>query len=105
MSVSGVWHCDEVIHIYVYGASLVAQLVKYQPAMRETGFNPWVRKIPWRRDRLHTPVFLGFPCGLAGKESVCSGETWDQSLGWEDPLKKGKATHSSVLAWRIPWAV
>ena len=30
-------------------------------------------------------------------------ETWVQSLGWEDPLEKGKATHSSVLAWRIPW--
>jgi len=26
-----------------------------------------------------------------------------QSLGWEDPLEKGKATHSSILAWRIPW--
>ena len=32
-------------------------------------------------------------------------ETWVQSLGWEDPLEKGKATHSSVLAWRIPWTV
>ena len=30
-------------------------------------------------------------------------ETWVWSLGWEDPLEKGKATHSSVLAWRIPW--
>ena len=30
-------------------------------------------------------------------------ETWLQSLGWEDPLKKEMATHSSVLAWRIPW--
>ena len=30
-------------------------------------------------------------------------ETRVQSLGWEDPLEKGKATHSSVLAWRIPW--
>ena len=29
-------------------------------------------------------------------------ETWVQSLGWEDPMKKGTATHSSVLAWRIP---
>ena len=29
-------------------------------------------------------------------------EAWVQSLGWEDPLEKGKATHSSVLAWRIP---
>ena len=30
-------------------------------------------------------------------------ETWDWSLGWEDPLEKGKAIHSSILAWRIPW--
>ena len=29
-------------------------------------------------------------------------ETWVLSLGWEDPLEKGKATHSSILAWRIP---
>ena len=47
-------------------ASLVAQLVKNPPVMRET----WVR-----------------------------------SLGWKDPLEKGKATHSSILAWRIPWTV
>ena len=32
-------------------------------------------------------------------------ETWIQSLGWEDPLEKGKATHSSILAWRIPWTI
>ena len=32
-------------------------------------------------------------------------ETWVQSLGWEDHLEKGKATHSSILAWRIPWTV
>ena len=30
-------------------------------------------------------------------------ETWVWSLGWEDPLEKGKATQSSILAWRIPW--
>ena len=30
-------------------------------------------------------------------------ETWVQSLAWEDPLEKGMATHSSILAWRIPW--
>ena len=47
-------------------ASLVAQLVKNLPAVRET---------------------------------------WVQSLGWEDPLQKGKATHSSILAWRILWTV
>ena len=32
-------------------------------------------------------------------------ETWSWSLGWEDPLEKGKATHSSILPWRIPWTV
>ena len=32
-------------------------------------------------------------------------ETWVWSLGWEDPLEKGKATHSGILAWRIPWTV
>ena len=47
-------------------ASLVAQLVRNPPAMRET---------------------------------------WDRSLGWEDPLEKGVVTHSSILAWRIPWTV
>ena len=30
-------------------------------------------------------------------------ETWVQFLGWEDPLEKGLETHSSILAWRIPW--
>ena len=46
------------------GASLVTQLVKNLPAMRET---------------------------------------WVQFLGWEDPLEKEMATHSSILAWKIPW--
>ena len=32
-------------------------------------------------------------------------ETWIRSLGLEDPLEKGKVTHSSILAWRIPWTV
>ena len=103
----------------------------------------FIRKIPWGRDRLPTPVFLGFPGGSAGKESACNvrdlgsipglgrspregisyllwfpwaslvakmvknmpamRETWVWSLGWEDSLEKGTATHSSILAWRIPW--
>ena len=53
---------------YIYSASLIALLVKNPLAMQET----LVRKIPWRRDRLPTLVFLGFPCGSAGKESICS---------------------------------
>ena len=51
-------------------ASIVAQLVKNLPAMWETRFNSWVRKIPWRRVRLPTPVFSGSPGGSAGKESA-----------------------------------
>ena len=39
------------------------------------------------------------------KNSPAMQETWVQSLGWADPLEKGKATHSSVLAWRIPWTI
>ena len=52
----------------------------------------------WKRDRLPTPVFLGFSCDLAGKESACNTGDFGS-----DPLKKGQATHSSILAWRIPW--
>ena len=39
------------------------------------------------------------------KSSPAMWETWVRSLGWEDPLEKGKATHSSILAWRIPWTI
>ena len=68
---------------------MTAQLVKNLPAMQETPFDSWVRKIPWRRDRLPTPVFLGSPCGSAGKESSCNCRRRVRFLGWEDPLKKG----------------
>ena len=53
-------------------ASLIDQLVKNPPAIQETPVDSWVRKIFWRRDRLPTPIFLGFPCGSAGKKSTCS---------------------------------
>ena len=39
------------------------------------------------------------------KNPPAKRETWVRSLGWEDPLEKGKATHTSILAWRIPWVV
>ena len=44
-------------------------------------------------------IITGFPGGSDGKESTCNAG----DLGWEDPLEEGMATHSSVLAWRIPW--
>ena len=49
---------------------------------------------------------LSFPGGTSGKEPACrcwGHETWVWSLGQEDPLEEKMATHSSILAWRIPW--
>ena len=49
---------------------------------------------------------MGFPGGTSGKESACQRrrhQTRFRSLGQEDPLQEGMATHSSILAWRIPW--
>ena len=42
---------------------------------------------------------MGFPGGSDGKEPACDVG----NLGWEDPLEEGMATHSTTLAWRIPW--
>ena len=56
-------------------------------------FKSWVRKIHWRKDRLPTPVFLGFPCGSAGKESARNvGD-----LGWEDPWRRERL--STPVFW------
>ena len=46
---------------------------------------------------------MGFPDSSVGKESACNAGDPVQFLDWEDPLEKGMATHSSILAWRIPW--
>jgi len=49
-------------------------------------------------------LYTDFPGGLYGKKNLSA--MWEiqvQSLGWEDPLEKGMATHSSILVWRIPW--
>ena len=83
--------------------SLVAQLVKDPPAVQET----WVRSLgqeePLEKGRLPTPVFLGFPGGSAGKGSTCSAGDLGSIPGSGRTPGEGKATHSSILAWRIPW--
>ena len=56
---------------------------------------------------------IGYPLGYSWASLVSQlvknlpamRETWVPSLGWEHPLEKGMATHSSILAWRIPWTV
>ena len=45
---------------------------------------------------------VGFPSGFVVKNLPAMQEMWVQSLGWEDSLEEGMATHSSILAWRIP---
>ena len=57
----------------------------------------WVRKIRWRRDRLPTPVFLGFLMAQTVNNLPTVWEVWVRSLGWEDPLEKGKANQYSGL--------
>ena len=57
--------------------------------------------------RAWLPFYLSWASLVARlvKNPPAVQETWVQSLGREDPLEKGKATHSSILAWRIPWTV
>ena len=96
LSLRWLYRLTDLIHIKCF---LVAQLVKNHLQCKRPQFNSWAEKIHWRTDRLPTPVFLGFPGGSAGKKNPpAMRETWVGSLGWEDPLEKGKATHSSILA-------
>ena len=67
-----------------------------------TGENTEFRQV---KENRFTITLLGFPGGTSGKEPACQcrrQETRVRSLGQEDPLEEGMATHSSILAWRIP---
>ena len=56
------------------------------------------------KDLLYSTQNYGHSQWLSGKESACNaGDTEVVSLVWEDPLEKKMATHSNILAWRIPW--
>ena len=59
--------------------------------------------IPYLYLDSYSCITRGFPGGLDGKESACNARERVRSLSREDPLKKGMATHSSIVAWRIPW--
>ena len=90
---------------FIHCGSLIAQLIKNPPAVQETPVQVLGLKDLLETDPRPTSVLLGFPGGSAGKQSATVWKTWVQSLGWEDPLEKGKATHYSILAWRIPWTI
>ena len=86
-------------------ASLIAQLVRNQPAVQETCLIPGSGR--------NTGEVIGYPLQYSWASHVAQlvkslpamRETWVQSLGWEDALEKGKATHSRILARRIPWTL
>ena len=52
--------------------------------------------------KVYTLLFCGFLVAQLVKNLLAMWETWVRSLSWEDPFKEGMATHSSILAWRIP---
>ena len=68
---------------YTTWYSLEAQLVRIRLQGRRPQFDSWVGKIRWRRDKLSTPVFFGFPGSLDGKETTYNVKTWVWFLGWE----------------------
>ena len=87
------------IKFHLIAITFLTILVK---ATRRPRFDSCIGKIPWRRDRLPTPVFLAFPADSDGKESACNvGD-----LGWTAGLGRSPggrhATHFSILVWRIP---
>ena len=89
------YFCDDIVYWFT----------KYRPATLSCYF----QFQDWKGYIIHFSPFydhmMGFPCGSAGKESACNAEELGLIPGLERPLEKGKATHSSILAWRIPWTV
>ena len=75
----------------------------------DPGLIPGLGRSGWRRDRLPTPVFLGFPCASAGKESTCNARDLGSIPGLGKSPGEGKGYPvfwiPSILAWRIPWTV
>ena len=86
--------------------SLIAHLVKNPPAMQETLISiPGLGRSSGEERSCPLQYFWASLVAQLVKNPPAMQETWVQSLGSEDPLEKGKATHSSILAWRIPWTV
>ena len=60
---------------------------------------------PSWKGKIQSAVYWASHVAQLVKNLSAMRETWVQSLGWEEPLEEGAATHSSILAWRIPWTV
>ena len=69
----------------------------------DTGPIPWLGRSPGEEIGYPLQYSWAFLVALTVKNLPGMWEIWVWSLGWEDPLKEGMATHSSILAWRIIW--
>ena len=100
--IGGYWYLFPITNMTTHkiSFSLRAQLVKNPPAMHEILVQFLVRKICLRRDRLPTPVFLGLPCVLTGKEPACNVKDLGLIPGLGRSPGEGKG-----YPWRFPWAV
>ena len=103
----------------------VQSLGQEDPLEKETATqsSTFARKISWTEELVgyspraaksqtqlidFTSTLVNIRASLVGqpvKNPPAMRETWLRPLGWEDPLEKGKATHSSILSWRIPWTI
>ena len=77
-------------------------ICKHRLQCRRPQFYSWLWKLPWRRDRLPLQYSWVSLVAQLVRNPPAIGETWGRSLGWEDSLEEGMATHSNILAWRIP---
>ena len=87
------WEFSEVLNTVVPGDTLLTFPPFLSHSLHSLNFPKMTSKINYTKLLASTCAFMGNPA---------MWETWVRSLGWEDPLEEGMATHSSILAWRIP---
>ena len=106
-----VTHLQHVLKSESVSHSVISDSVDYTPPGSSVHGSLWVRIPEWvaillssgfTQPREWTQASL---VAQLVKNPPAMQKTWVQSLGWEDPLEKGKFTHSSILAWRISWTV
>ena len=83
--------CEISFILWSIRPSLVSQLVNNPPAVQETGFNPWVGKVPWTREWLPTPAF--WPGEFHGQKSLSGYRPWGQ--------KESDMTEWLSLSWQV----
>ena len=87
----------------LYRASQVVLVIKNLPANAgDPSLIPGLGRSPGKGIGYPLLYSWAFLMAQMVKNLPATWETWVQSLGWEDPLKEGMATHSSILIWRIP---